>query len=480
MSSYTLAHIMAGARAHTHADALSELQILRQVLEFVDWNAERAGSLLLEPDVMQAEVAMLRRRAAPVDDPPAPRAPVTPAPPAAGLARLPFAPLSAATDRGGRANVEDESSFVGEDDDGSDFGGSTGAAPAQGAGRAAEPITTATATAAAHGGVTHRAGAGAVGAGDNDDEEADCDTDCDADDDEEDAVAGDIGDEDDEDEEALVFENLAPRPKRLRRIEPECAADPAAVRHLCQFDEQYVRKTALELINLTPSAYCHHTITVWRDPLLSAASLNASDDLGNGAGYWAYFFAPADVDHIWRVSLDSLLWKRSLGDLIRIVTRAQPSGKASGVVMAHVRDDTNLFELHRIGRAFLTAFGQTELYFSSASKSRQRAVGGPHQVSAMDVPERESHVLRSTFKMERLAANTTKAAATLAAGPPQRTVSLTAAAEAAPSALARSSTDVVVGHKRTRDQAFGGSRTQFCLSRIDPEHNMYWTRIDLR
>ena len=122
-------------------------------------------------------------------------------------------------------------------------------------------------------------------AGEDEDDDDDEDDDNDDDDDDDD----DEGEEeDDDDSEEYV---AAPPSKRLRVVEPTDPEKLAAAgkSNFVQFDDTLMRKTHLDLLNLTPSKLVHKSITLWRDDVTdqeAALELLSSQS----GGWWVHHF----------------------------------------------------------------------------------------------------------------------------------------------------------------------------------------------
>ena len=125
-----------------------------------------------------------------------------------------------------------------------------------------------------------------------------------------------IEDDDDADESPAEVQSLA---KRLRTVEP---TDPAKLSaagksNFARFDARLMRKTPLDLINLMPSKLSHTSVTLWSDDVTdSAAALGMVSSAESG--WWVHHFPTAEVDHVWRVLVNSHMQSKALGQVVHV------------------------------------------------------------------------------------------------------------------------------------------------------------------
>jgi hypothetical protein len=136
--------------------------------------------------------------------------------------------------------------------------------------------------------------------------------------DEEDEEEGhvEIEEDDDADESPAEVQSSA---KRLRTVEP---TDPAKLiaagkSNFARFDARLMRKTPLDLINLMPSKLSHTSVTLWSDDVTdSAAALGMVSSAESG--WWVHHFPTAEVDHVWRVLVNSHMQSKALGQVVHV------------------------------------------------------------------------------------------------------------------------------------------------------------------
>ena len=125
-----------------------------------------------------------------------------------------------------------------------------------------------------------------------------------------------IEDDDDADESPAEVQSLA---KRLRTVEP---TDPAKLSaagksNFARFDARLMRKTPLDLINLMPSKLSHTSVTLWSDDVTdSTAALGMVSSAESG--WWVHHFPTAEVDHVWRVLVNSHMQSKALGQVVHV------------------------------------------------------------------------------------------------------------------------------------------------------------------
>ena len=126
-----------------------------------------------------------------------------------------------------------------------------------------------------------------------------------------------IEDDDDADESPAEVQSLA---KRLRTVEP---TDPAKLSaaggksNFARFDARLMRKTPLDLINLMPSKLSHTSVTLWSDDVtdsIAALGMVSSAE----SGWWVHHFPTAEVDHVWRVLVNSHMQSKALGQVVHV------------------------------------------------------------------------------------------------------------------------------------------------------------------
>jgi len=204
--------------------------------------------------------------------------------------------------------------------------------------------------AAAGGGAAALVGAGAGGndeAEEEEEDEAEAEEEADDDDDDDD---DDDGEDEDEEEE------VAPPPKRLKVVE---ASDPAAQAgskvSIARFDGQLLTKTHLELLNLMPSKLSHTTITLWSEDIKSQPAALAQLASESG-GWWVCHFPTSEVDHVWRLLLNSHLKSKAFGPVVHLSSSSfAPAGNSGEFeVRALVRDADDVHDLKRIGASLLS------------------------------------------------------------------------------------------------------------------------------
>ena len=125
-----------------------------------------------------------------------------------------------------------------------------------------------------------------------------------------------IEDDDDADESPAEVQSLA---KRLRMVEP---TDPAKLSaagksNFARFDARLMRKTPLDLINLMPSKLSHTSVTLWSDDVtdsIAALGMVSSAE----SGWWVHHFPTAEVDHVWRVLVNSHMQSKALGQVVHV------------------------------------------------------------------------------------------------------------------------------------------------------------------
>ena len=125
-----------------------------------------------------------------------------------------------------------------------------------------------------------------------------------------------IDDDDDADESPAEVQSLA---KRLRTVEP---TDPAKLSaagksNFARFDARLMRKTPLDLINLMPSKLSHTSVTLWSDDVtdsIAALGMVSSAE----SGWWVHHFPTAEVDHVWRVLVNSHMQSKALGQVVHV------------------------------------------------------------------------------------------------------------------------------------------------------------------
>jgi len=122
-----------------------------------------------------------------------------------------------------------------------------------------------------------------------------------------------FGDDADDDGEADAFgaADAFRETKRLRTVEPTPPEELADRKtNLVQFDETLLRKTYLELLNLNLSKLVHTTVTLWSDAVADQRAATAALDAPN-LGWWIQHYPVAEVDHVWRVIVNSHCSKES-------------------------------------------------------------------------------------------------------------------------------------------------------------------------
>jgi hypothetical protein len=78
-----------------------------------------------------------------------------------------------------------------------------------------------------------------------------------------------------------------------------------------------MRKTPLDLINLMPSKLSHTSVTLWSDDVTdSAAALGMVSSAESG--WWVHHFPTAEVDHVWRVLVNSHMQSKALGQVVHV------------------------------------------------------------------------------------------------------------------------------------------------------------------
>lgn len=179
------------------------------------------------------------------------------------------------------------------------------------------------------------AGAGALGDGDDEDDEVEDDD-------------GEEAEDDEEDEEEH-------QSKRLRTVEATPAEELAGRKsNLVQFDQAVLRKTYMQLLNLTLSKLSHTSVTIWSDDVADQKAAQAMVE-GDKGGWWIQHFPVSEVDHVWRLLVSAHLTSKSLGSVVH-VTGSSFRLDAGGdfEVRLLVRDMDEVSELKRIGAGLLS------------------------------------------------------------------------------------------------------------------------------
>lgn len=138
----------------------------------------------------------------------------------------------------------------------------------------------------------------------------------------------------------------------LSHIEP---SDTHLPLRLAQFDGQLLTKTHLELLNLMPSKLSHTTITLWSEDIKSQPAALAQLASESG-GWWVCHFPTSEVDHVWRLLLNSHLKSKAFGPVVHLSSSSfAPAGNSGEFeVRALVRDADDVHDLKRIGASLLS------------------------------------------------------------------------------------------------------------------------------
>uniref|UniRef100_A0A7S0PYP5 CUE domain-containing protein n=1 Tax=Coccolithus braarudii TaxID=221442 RepID=A0A7S0PYP5_9EUKA len=203
-------------------------------------------------------------------------------------------------------------------------------------------------------------------------------------DEDEDGGDGDEGEDgaDDDDEDDDVNEDEGgeqPEAKRLRTVEPTPAEELANRKtRLVQFDDKLLRKTDLELLNLSPSRLVHTSVLLWSDEVADQSSAKATLE-GPHIGWWIQHYPVSEVDHVWRVLVNSHA-SNAMGCALHL---SAPSFcvDAGGEVEVRVlvKDVRELLELKRVGGGLLAVAPSSQqrnfvLFVRGALKQRDAGV----------------------------------------------------------------------------------------------------------
>jgi len=143
--------------------------------------------------------------------------------------------------------------------------------------------------------------------------------------------------------------------KRLKTVEPTPDESLAGKRaNYVRFDDRMLRKTYLELLNLTLSKLVHTSVTMWSGDIKEqAAALNMLE--GGKAGWWVQHFPTTEIDHVWRLLVSAHLTSKVFGTVVHVSGQSF-STQAGGdfEVRLLVRDLDEVGELKRIGAGLLS------------------------------------------------------------------------------------------------------------------------------
>ena len=106
--------------------------------------------------------------------------------------------------------------------------------------------------------------------------------------------------------------------KRLKTVEPSPEESLAGKKaNFVQFDQRMLRKTYLELLNLTLSKLVHTSVTMWSDDIQEQKAALAMLE-GSKAGWWVQHFPTAEIDHVWRLLVSAHLTSKSFGSVVHV------------------------------------------------------------------------------------------------------------------------------------------------------------------
>ena len=193
----------------------------------------------------------------------------------------------------------------------------------------------------------HAAHQGGGGGGDDEDQEEE-------EEEEEDEV--DEVEEEDEVEEVEEDEEPPnpPNAKKMRTVEPTPSEKLAGqASHFVKFDGMVLRKTYLELLNLSLSRLAHTSVTLWSEDQKDQRAATAMLE-GDAIGWWVQHYPVAEVDHVWRVIVNSH-HSKAFASVVNVSASSFAINSGAELeVRVLVRDAGELTELKRAGAGLLS------------------------------------------------------------------------------------------------------------------------------
>ncbi|KAJ5075731.1 hypothetical protein M0811_06593 [Anaeramoeba ignava] len=144
---------------------------------------------------------------------------------------------------------------------------------------------------------------------------------------------------------------------------------------MSKFDEEIFRKTALQLVNISPSKLRYTSIAIYQninDPVLANILENNPQ-----SGYWICFFSFTEIDYIWKTIVNSQLASKAFGQIIQFQIEKKSRSltarqKRKFSVKVFVSDSLNIPEIVRVGTLFYSKLSISKpIYFVPNSSSKK-------------------------------------------------------------------------------------------------------------
>eukprot|EP01155_Anaeramoeba_flamelloides_P052263 Anaeramoba_flamelloidesc42706_g1_i1.p1 GENE.c42706_g1_i1~~c42706_g1_i1.p1 ORF type:complete len:330 (+),score=132.91 c42706_g1_i1:3-992(+) len=143
-------------------------------------------------------------------------------------------------------------------------------------------------------------------------------------------------------------------------------------RYLTLFDDEFMEKSHMELMNMNLSKLDHSKMSFWKT--LDDPDDGAEIEESEKGGFWYHYFTYENYDFIWRTVLQSFVGKKkAFGEMIQFQSNLtfDMQEDESVVLQMFVKDANDLSEIIKIGKEMLnTIRPEGPIYFCKNSSKR--------------------------------------------------------------------------------------------------------------